>query len=242
MLLWLHEYYLVVEKYNGGVPKPYVYQALEFRRGCDLPLIEKENMSRNQLGATWVLGVAYAPAIDIRKQSRREKGYLFHSDVNDGDARTGLFWKCPELVRVDNSTAWRAMSSVLTDIPRVVHSDDVYSGEVHVAGRQLHYVCGMCCHETIGKKGKNGMVSEGSFDLRCLIREEDGRQLKDGFCMYAEERLGLQISSQGMMWEMIEEVFVGIRTLMSSSGRARSGSFRMTWSTSMQQFWEVNIT
>ena len=104
MLLWLHEYYLVVEKYNGGVPKPYVYQALEFRRGCDLPLIEKENMSRNQLGATWVLGVAYAPAIDIRKQSRREKGYLFHTDVNDVDARTGLFWKCPEVVRVENST------------------------------------------------------------------------------------------------------------------------------------------
>ncbi len=35
LFLWLHEYYLVVEKYNGGVPKPYVYQALEFRRGCD---------------------------------------------------------------------------------------------------------------------------------------------------------------------------------------------------------------
>jgi hypothetical protein len=239
MLLWLHEYYLVVEKYNGGVPKPYVYQALEFSRGCDLPLIEKENMSRNQLGATWVLGVAYAPAIDIRKQSRREKGYLFHSDVNDGDARTGLFWKCPELVRVDNSTAWRAMSSVLTDIPRVVHPDDVYSGEVHVAGRQLHYVCGMCCHETIGKKGKNGTDSEGSFDLRRLIREEDGRQVKDGFCMYAEERLGHNINSQGMMWELVEEIFVGIRTQMSASGRARSGSFRMTWSTSTQQFWKV---
>jgi len=241
MMLWLHEYYLVVEKYNGGVPKPYVYQALKFSKGFDLPAIEKETMSRKQLDATWVLGVAYAPAIDIRKRSRREKGYLFHTDVNDVDARTGLFWKCPEVVRVDNSTAWRPMSSVLTDIPRVVHPDDVYSGEVHVAGRQLHYVCGMCCHETIGKKGKKGKETEGSFELQRLIREEGGRQVKYGFCMYAEERLGHKINSQGMLWEVMEEVFVGIRTVMSGSGRARSGSFRMTWSAAMQQFWEVRI-
>ncbi len=34
------------------------------------------------------------------------------------------------------------MSTVLTSIPRVlVHPDDVYSGAVHVAGRDL-YVCG----------------------------------------------------------------------------------------------------
>jgi hypothetical protein len=242
MLLWLHEYYLVVEKYNGGMPKPYVYQALEFRRGCDLPECERVNLSRKQLGATWVLGVAYAPAIDIRKQSRREKGYLFHTDANNVDARVGLFWKCPEVVRVDNSTAWRQMSSILTDIPRVVHPDDVYSGEVHVAGRQFHYVCGMCCHETIGKKGKNGKETEGSFDLRRLIREVNGLEVKDGFCMYAEERLGHNINSQGMMWELIEEVFVGIRTVMSASGRARSGSFRMSWSTAMQQLWEVLIS
>jgi hypothetical protein len=93
---------------------------------------------------------------------------LFHTEVNDTDARTGLFWKCPEVVRVDNSTAWRAMSSVLTDIPRVVHPDDVYSGEVHVAGR--HYVCGMCCHETFGQKTKTER----------LMREEGGQQCKDG--------------------------------------------------------------
>jgi hypothetical protein len=97
----------------------------------------------------------------------------------------------------------------------------------------------MCFHESIGKKGKNGKETEGSFELRRLIREEDGRQVKDGFCMYAEERLGIHINSQGMMWELIEEVFVGIRTVMGASGRARSGRFRMTWSTSMQQFWEV---
>jgi hypothetical protein len=67
MMLWLHEYYLVVEKYNGGVPKPYVYQALKFSRGFDLPAVEKENVSRKQLDATWVLGVAYENRADGRK-------------------------------------------------------------------------------------------------------------------------------------------------------------------------------
>jgi hypothetical protein len=183
--------------------------------------------------------VAYAPALDIRKQSRREKGYLFHNDDSEKDARTGLFWKCPEVVRVDNSTAWRAMSSVLADVPRVVHPDDVYSGEVHVAGRDLHFVCGMSCHETVAKITKTGKVKEGSFHLQRLIREQGGQQMKDGFCMYAEERLGKNINSAGMMWEMIEEVFQGIRKVMSESGRARSGSFKMTWCTSLQKFWEV---
>ncbi len=55
MLLWQHEYYFVIEKHNGGPPKPYIYQALEFRKGSDLPEIEKENMTRKQLRATWVL-------------------------------------------------------------------------------------------------------------------------------------------------------------------------------------------
>jgi hypothetical protein len=58
MLLWQHEYYFVIEKYNGGPPKPYIYQALEFRKGSDLPEIEKENMSRKKLRQTWVLGVS----------------------------------------------------------------------------------------------------------------------------------------------------------------------------------------
>lgn len=239
MLLWQHEYYFVIEKYNGGPPKPYIYQALEFRKGSDLPEIEKENMTRKQLRETWVLGVAYAPALDVRKQSRREKGYLFHTEVSDTDARSGLFWKCPEVVRVDNSTAWRAMSSVLTDIPRVVHPDDVYSGAVHVAGRHLHYVCGMFCHETVAKKTKTGKEQEGSFCLQRLMREEVGQQCQDGFCMYAEERLGQNINSAGIMWEMIEALFQGIRTVMSESGRARSGSFKLIWSAAQHHFWEV---
>ena len=241
MLLWQHEFYFDLESDGRPPPKPYVYQALEFRKGSDLPEVEKENMSRKQLRETWVLGVAYAPALVIRKYSTREKGYLFHTEFNETDARTGLFWRCPEVVRIDNCTAWRAMSKVLTVIPRVVHPDDVYSGAVHVAGRDYHYVCGMCCHEHVVKRKKSGEQTEGSFSLQRLIREERGIQVKNGFCMYPEERLGKNINSSAMMWEMIEEVFQGIRHVMSGSGRARSGSFRMMWSASLQQFWEVRV-
>jgi hypothetical protein len=148
MLLWQHEFYYVSEQEELSQRKlaplkPYLYQALEFRAGFDLPVKEKEGLSRKQLREMWVLGVAYTPALNVRMYSTREKEYLFHSEFNDSDARTGLFWRCPEVVRADNSKAWRAMSKVLTTIPRVVHPDDVYSGAVHVAGRDLHYVCGM---------------------------------------------------------------------------------------------------
>ena len=147
MLLWQHEFYFVLEQEEMSrrqlaPSKPYLYQALEFRTGFDLPDEEKEGLSRRQLREMWVLGVAYAPAVNVRMYSTRDKGYLFHSEFNDSDARTGLFWRCPEVVRIDNSKAWRAMSKVLLTIPRVVHLDDVYSGVVHVAGRDLHYVCG----------------------------------------------------------------------------------------------------
>ena len=57
--------------------------------------------------------------------------------------------------------------------------------------------------------------------------------------MFAEERLGRNINSAGIMWEMIEEVFQGIRTVMSKSGRARSGSFNLMWSSALLSFWEV---
>ena len=241
MLLWQHEFYFVLERDGSGPPKPYTYQALEFRKGSDLPEVEKENMSRKQLRETWVLGVAYAPAIVIRKWSRREKGYLFHTEFNDTDARTGLFWRCPEVVRIDNCTAWRAMSTVLTSIPRVVHPDDVYSGAVHVAGRDLHYVCGMCCYENVGKRTKQGEQEEGSFDLQRVIREKAGETIENGFCMYPEERLGRNINSASIMWEMIEELYHSIRLIMSKSGRARSGSFNVMWSSALLQFWEVIV-
>ena len=151
----------------------------------------------------------------------------------------GLFWRCPEVVRIDNSQAWRAMSQVLTTIPRVVHPDDVYSGVVHVAGRDLHYVCGMCAHENVEGRHAKDKKGPWGFTVKKLIREEEGAQVKDGFCMYPEERLGMQINSASIMWEMVEEVFHGVRTVMRDKGRARSGSFSMVWSSALQEFWKV---
>ena len=29
MLLWQHEFYFVIEKYNGGPPRPYIYQEVD---------------------------------------------------------------------------------------------------------------------------------------------------------------------------------------------------------------------
>jgi hypothetical protein len=103
MLLWQHEFYFVLEneelsRRQHAPPKPCLYQALQFRRGMELPEDQKMGMTRKQLGEMWVLGVAYAPAVNIRMYSSREKGYLFHSEFNDTDARTGLFWRCPEVV------------------------------------------------------------------------------------------------------------------------------------------------
>jgi hypothetical protein len=247
ILLWQHEFYYVLEqeelsRRQLAPPKPYLYQALEFRLGCDLPDEEKQGMSRKQLREMWVLGVAYAPALNVRMYSTRVKEYLFHSEFNDSDARTGLFWRCPEVVRVDNSKAWRAMSKVLTTIPRVVHLDDVYSGAVHVAGRDLHYVCGMCAHENVPKKMHAKRKQEPwGFVLKKIIREEGGVQLENGFCMYPEERLGMTINSASIMWETLEHVFEGMRGVMRANGRARSGSFSMMWSASLQQLWEVSL-
>ena len=244
ILLWQHEFYYVLEREEvmgrkQAPPKPYLYQAIEFRKGIELPLEEKEGLSRKQLGEMWVQGVAYAPALNVRMYSSREKGYLFHTKYNDADARSGLFWRCPEVVRIDNSKAWRAMSKVLTTIPRVVHPDDVYSGAVHVAGRDLHYVCGMCAHENVGSTYEK--LKEGPWGFVCkkIIREEDGVEVNDGFCMYPEERLGMYLNSASMMWAMVDDVFEGVRRVMRDNGRARSGSLSMKWSATMQQFWQV---
>jgi hypothetical protein len=100
IMLRQHKFYYVLEQEELSLrqlapPKPYLYQALEFRTGCDLPDEEKVRFLRKQM---WVLGVAYAPALNVRMYSTRVKGYLFHSEFNDSDARTGLsFGDVPRL-------------------------------------------------------------------------------------------------------------------------------------------------
>jgi len=59
MMLWQHEFYYVLEieetsGRNNAPPKPYLYQALQFSIGRDMPEDEKTGMSRKQLGEMYV--------------------------------------------------------------------------------------------------------------------------------------------------------------------------------------------
>ncbi len=108
-----------------------------------------------------------------------------------------------------------------------------------MAGRDLHYVGGMCCYENIAKRTKEGQQEEGSFDLQRVIREEADEPVESGFCIYPEERLGRSINSAGIMWEIIEKLFQIIRIVISKSGITRSGTFNLMWPNALLQFWEV---
>jgi hypothetical protein len=78
----MHEFYYVseIEETSGrkkAPPKPYLYQALQFSIGRDLPDEEKIGLTRKQLGEMYVQGVAYAPARNIRMYSKRgERRFL----------------------------------------------------------------------------------------------------------------------------------------------------------------------
>jgi hypothetical protein len=189
-----------------------------------LKMNEVERMVGNQEKEVWVCGVAYAPALVVRKLNVAEmkKGYLFHTEWNDGDADKYLFGGCPELVRVDNCTAWRPMSSVLNLVPRVVHPSDVKAREIHVAGREFHFVCGVSSTEYVDH-----------FGFKKIPRNR--------FVMYPEEALGAGIQSASIMWERMEELFQGIRDVMTKSGNARSGSFSLPWTQACMDFFEVCV-
>ncbi len=152
------------------------------------------------------------PALHVRKFNTKEqsKGYLFHTNFDDGDGDKALFGKCPEVVRVDNCTAWRPMSSVLATIPRVIHPDDVKTRVIHVAGREMHFVCGVA-----------GMEGVGKFKFTKIPRSH--------FYMYPEEVLGSSVQLATIIWEQIEVLFENIRKVMRKSGNARSGSLSMPW-------------
>ncbi len=121
----------------------YVYQALEFKVGTSLPSEEVKGSSTKEKKEIWVFGVAYAPALHVRKFNKVEqrKGYLFHTTFDNCDGDIALFGKCPEVVRVDNCTAWRPMSSVLATIPRVVHPEDAKTRVMHSRCRTIIALC-----------------------------------------------------------------------------------------------------
>ena len=91
------------------------------------------DMNERQRREIWVLGVSYLPADHVRMHSTRQKGYLFHQEHRGDDADKALYGQCPEIVRVENSLKWHAMSMISQNVPRVVHADDVKMRRFHVA-------------------------------------------------------------------------------------------------------------
>ncbi len=210
---------MVIEPRHGA----YLYQALEFQVGINLPPDEVQGLTQKQKKprrSGYEAAVAYAPALHVRKFNTVEqrKGYLFHSEFNDGDGDTALFGKCPEVVRVDNCTAWRPiMSSVLETIPRVIHPSDIKTRVILVAGRDWHYVCGVAATE-----------KDGTFTFHKIARKT--------FYMYPEEALGPCVQSATIIWEHVESLLENVRQLMRKSGGARSSSFSIPWTAACMSF------
>jgi hypothetical protein len=82
--LWLHELFAVyARKRQGKTAKKVVeiYQAVEFRKGCDMPVECRVGLSEKELEDIWVHGVFYAPASVIRRANvaRVAKGPVYIS-------------------------------------------------------------------------------------------------------------------------------------------------------------------
>lgn len=238
--LWQHEFFAVnTRKCRGNTAKQEVdiYQALEFRKGSDMPEECRAGLSDKKLEAIWVHGVYYAPASVIRRANGglRKDRYIFQKDNSDDwepcPQYKAALGKCPELVRVENCLSWTDMADVLHMLPRVVHPVDVQRHEICVNGRDWHYLCGVIGTENIySGHGRPSAVEEG-FHLKLLDRKV--------FVMYPEEKLGGFINSASAQWQAIDALFQGVRDVMRSGTAFTSGTFSIAWTNACQKFWEV---
>ena len=224
--LWQHEFYAVNTRKcrrNTAKQEIDIYQALEFRKGSDMPEECRAGLSEKQLEAIWVHGVYYAPASVIRRANEglRKDRFLFQKDNSDDwepcPQYKAALGKCPELVRVENCLNWTDMADVLHMLPRVVHPVDVQRHEISVNGRDWHYLCGVIATENIySGNGRPKSVKEG-FHLKLLDRKV--------FVMYPEEKLGGFINSASAQWQAIDALFQGVRDVMRSGTAFTSGTF-----------------
>jgi hypothetical protein len=167
--------------------------------------------------------VRHVPALFARPGHARRRGYLFHSEFNDGDARTALMGTCPELVRVENGLKWHNTHSISTEVPRVIHPDDIRTRKMHVVGSKKHYVCGVTAVEDL---------VNNTYILSLLPR--------NAFSMYPEERLGMELNSASIMWEHVDDIFKRIRLCMSSGRQGTSFvTFVMPLLQTVYDFWKV---
>ena len=68
--LWRHEFYAVYtsqSRVKAAKKDVDIYQAVEFRKGSDLPVECRAGLSAKQCTDIWVHGVYYAPAYIIRR-------------------------------------------------------------------------------------------------------------------------------------------------------------------------------
>ncbi len=181
-------------------------------------------MTESKRRSIWVQGRSHLPAEHVRNFSKRNTAYIFHTELNDEDARTALFGSCPEVVRVENWLTWHQMRCVSTEVPRVVHAEDVQNRRMRVAGRDKHFVCGVTASQDLVTK---------KFKLARLPRSS--------FCMYPEEKLGMELTSPSMMWEHIDDILHKLRVCMSFCGRqgTSSGTFTMPLLCTMYDLWQV---
>ena len=245
--LWIHEFFAVhTNKVKSkGKLQLDIYQAMEFSLGGDMPVQCRIGLSEKQLSEIWVKGRYFAPAARIRRANPelRKDRFIFQKD-------TALDWepavqykaelgKCPELVMVSNCHMWHPMCDVLPMLPRVVHPVDVQTHRVYVNGREWHYVCGVMATElsSLSDTKRSSSATENTvcgFALSMIKRKH--------FCMYPEERLGGLIKSPSSQWGNVDELFQGIRNVMSSGTGFVSGSFCVPWTHACQLFWEVSIS
>jgi hypothetical protein len=237
-LLWVNEFFVVNE---GTIKQPNgsIYLALQFLLGSHLPVGEIPNMTEEMSRDIWVLGISHVPADNVRQCGTSKARYLFHSEVNDGDAKTALFNRCPELVRVENCLKWHNIHSISTEVPRVVHPDDVQTRRVHVAGRKHHYMCGVTAVEDLALSNR---MRDDQFETFGTVRHFTLSILPSHvFAMYPEYRLGMELNSATMMWEDIEDIFRRMRGCMSSGRQGTSSAtFSMPLLSSIYDFWRVS--
>ena len=91
-----------------------------------------------------------------------------------------------------------------------MHPSDVKAREIHVAGRDLHFVCGVLSTEHVDH-----------FGFKTNPR--------DHFFMYHEGKLGAGIQSASIMWERLEALFQGMHK--GGNGKERQCAFRIVFYT-----------
>ncbi len=102
--LWQNDFCAVSARkwrVNAAENEVDIYQALEFRKGFDMPLECRAGLSEKEGEDIWIHGVYYAPSSVIRRANVE-----LRKDASDDwepcPQYKAALGKCPELVRVEN--------------------------------------------------------------------------------------------------------------------------------------------